>query len=241
MTVPPILKKGRNCWRIERATRAAVLTNADYFAALAASLTRARRLILLAGWDLDALLVLDPEGSGLQGQPLVRLLEGLLASRPELEIRILLWDRSLIYGGNRKNRALLADLRRHRRRCDFRFVDPAPAASQHDKLVAIDGVLAFGGGIDLARGRWDPADHRPVDPRRITSDGDGYGPVHDLQMAVEGPTAAAISTFLRDPSAAGARRGRPEANLSAAACPPGGSRLYRSRCRLRSPHSPWRR
>src|SRR5580658_10465320 len=48
-------KGSRNCWRIERATRAAVLTNADYFAALAASLTRARRLILLAGWDLDAL------------------------------------------------------------------------------------------------------------------------------------------------------------------------------------------
>lgn len=38
----PLLRLGRNCWRVEQATRARLLSNSHYFPALARSLERAQ-------------------------------------------------------------------------------------------------------------------------------------------------------------------------------------------------------
>src|SRR5262249_2809465 len=137
-----ILRPGHNCWRIERATRAAVLTNADYFRALAASLARARRSVLLLGWNLDARLMLDPPGAHPRCLALGDFLATLLADRPGLEIRVLLWDRPLVYGGNRTSAATLDALRCQCRGFDFRFVSPSFLAAHHQKIVVIDDVVA---------------------------------------------------------------------------------------------------
>ncbi|MDN3718220.1 hypothetical protein QW131_00735 [Roseibium salinum] len=49
-----ILERGRNCWRTELAARAAVLVDAqNYFNVLEQTLRRARKSILIAGWDFD--------------------------------------------------------------------------------------------------------------------------------------------------------------------------------------------
>src|SRR5258708_15841662 len=106
-----ILKPGRNCWRIARAHRAAVLTNGGYFRVLAASMAAAERLILVLGWDLDARLVLDPRGSGAVRLQLHEFLRHLLRARPELEIRFLIWDRPFLYGGNRRASPVLEAVR----------------------------------------------------------------------------------------------------------------------------------
>ncbi|HWK44316.1 MAG TPA: phospholipase D-like domain-containing protein [Stellaceae bacterium] len=172
-----------------------MLTNADYFRRLAIALKQARYRILLVGWDLDAALILDPHGDGHEARPLSDFLSALLAERPMLEIRFLLWDRTIFYGGNRRCAAALTALGAANAGFRHHFA-PAPfACSHHAKLVIVDDALAFVGGIDLAGDRWDPIDHPPSHPGRVTPAGETYGPVHDLQMMVAGPAAAALSDY----------------------------------------------
>jgi uncharacterized membrane protein YdjX (TVP38/TMEM64 family) len=64
--------------------------------------------------------------------------------------------------------------------------------------VVIDDTVAFCGGIDLTRNRWDTPRHRFDDPRRRDPDGKLYQPYHDIQMIVEGDAAAALGTVFRD-------------------------------------------
>src|SRR5690349_18588545 len=50
----PILRPGQNCWRVASAARASVLIDgAPYFAHLEAALRKAKRSILIVGWDFD--------------------------------------------------------------------------------------------------------------------------------------------------------------------------------------------
>jgi phosphatidylserine/phosphatidylglycerophosphate/cardiolipin synthase-like enzyme len=189
---PRILAADRNCWRLSRAARARLLTNADYFRRLADRMTRARHRILLVGWDLDAALVLDP---GPKAPALTDFLGALLDARPGLEICFLLWDRTIFYGGNRLSAAALDALDRRQSRFHHHFAPARLACSHHAKLVAIDDGLAFVGGIDLAGDRWDRIDHPPSHPARVTPEGDEYGPVHDLQMLVDGPVAADLAEY----------------------------------------------
>jgi phosphatidylserine/phosphatidylglycerophosphate/cardiolipin synthase-like enzyme len=192
-----ILRPGRNCWRIEAASRLALVTNTDYFAALADSMRQARRQILLLGWKIDPLLILDPAAPGPAALPLHRFLAALLAARPELEIRLLLWNRTIFYGGNGKAPPLLEAARRACPRLDFRFRSAPLATSRHEKLVAIDDEIAYLGGIDLTSDRWDHTDHPAEHPHRVTPDGERYGPIHDLQMLVEGRAARALADYAR--------------------------------------------
>ena len=192
---PTLLAAGRNCWRLSRASRASLLTNARYFRTLADSLKRARHRILVIGWDLDAALVLDPRGDGPEALPLKDFLFYLLRERPALEIHFLLWDRTIFYGGNRRSAAALAALGAECHRFQHRYA-PAPLlCSHHAKLVAIDDNLVFVGGIDLAGDRWDRIDHPPSHSGRVTPAGDAYGPIHDLQMVVSGPVAANLGAY----------------------------------------------
>ena len=56
------LRPGRNCWRIARARRAAVLIDGqDYFRCLEQALEKAERSIFILGWDFDASIKLRGE------------------------------------------------------------------------------------------------------------------------------------------------------------------------------------
>jgi len=49
------LAVGRNCWRVEQASRAGFLIDADaYFRAFVEAARLARRSILIAGWDFHS-------------------------------------------------------------------------------------------------------------------------------------------------------------------------------------------
>jgi phosphatidylserine/phosphatidylglycerophosphate/cardiolipin synthase-like enzyme/uncharacterized membrane protein YdjX (TVP38/TMEM64 family) len=65
-------------------------------------------------------------------------------------------------------------------------------ASQHQKMVVIDDALAFCGGFDISKWRWDTSAHVAEEPRRRDPDGDRYPPYHDLQMIIDGDAAAAL-------------------------------------------------
>src|SRR5438132_680584 len=118
---PSLFHPGRNCWRVAHASRAAVLTNGDYFRVLADCLNTAERQIVVLDWDLDARLMLRPKASGPAHLPLHDFLRHLLMQRPDLSIRCMAWRRPFFYGGNRNCRRWFKRLQRDCPRFDFRL------------------------------------------------------------------------------------------------------------------------
>jgi phospholipase D1/2 len=68
-----------------------------------------------------------------------------------------------------------------------------PGASQHQKIIIIDGCLAFSGGLDLTIRRWDTPKHEVVNRWRVDPAGKPYRPFHDVQAMVDGDVARALS------------------------------------------------
>jgi len=196
-----ILKPGRNCWRLARARRAALLIDgAAYFAALRAAALRARRSIFVIGWDVNSRVSLAPQGAddGLPEQ-LGAFLDALVRQRSQLEVHVLDWDFAMLYALDREVLPIYSFGWRTHRRLQFRLDDRhPPGASHHQKVVVVDDALAFVGGIDLTRGRWDRPEHRPDDPLRRGPDGTPYPPFHDVQMAVDGEAAVALGDLARE-------------------------------------------
>lgn len=196
-----ILEPGRNCWRMAPARHAAVLIDAaSYFACLERAFRRAKRSILIIGWDFDGQIILRPDSED-EGTAttLSSLFLSLVETSPELEIRILVWDFSVFYGPGAALPLLLgADWQEHPR-IHLRLDNKHPLyGAHHQKLVCIDDALAFAGGIDLTVRRWDTRSHAADDAARIEPDGTPYGPVHDLQMAVDGAAARALADLARE-------------------------------------------
>jgi phosphatidylserine/phosphatidylglycerophosphate/cardiolipin synthase-like enzyme len=149
-------KEGRNCWRIARADRVAVLVDGEaYFSAVRAALVAAQRRVFILAWDIHSQLELVREDPG-DGLPtrLGDLILALLARRPELEVRILLWDYAPIYALEREPLFFGDSPWNKHPRLYFVQDDRHPlAASHHQKLVVADGVIAFCGGFDLSKWR----------------------------------------------------------------------------------------
>ncbi|MET0678266.1 MAG: VTT domain-containing protein, partial [Bradyrhizobium sp.] len=84
-------------------------------------------------------------------------------------------------------------------RLRFCFDSSLPLGSaQHQKIVTIDGALAFSGGLDLTIRRWDTSEHRAHDPVRTDPDGKPYPPFHDVQCVVDGEAAAAVTVLAQN-------------------------------------------
>ena len=81
---PSLFEPGRNCWRVEPASRVAFVIDADhYFRAARAAMERARRSILLLAWDYHPRVRLEPGADGAGGpQTIGALLEEMVRTRP---------------------------------------------------------------------------------------------------------------------------------------------------------------
>jgi phosphatidylserine/phosphatidylglycerophosphate/cardiolipin synthase-like enzyme/uncharacterized membrane protein YdjX (TVP38/TMEM64 family) len=195
----PILVEGDTCWRRVRAERAAVLVDgAEYFAALRASLLKARRSVFILGWELHSRTPIEGVTRARDGAPveLGPLLKWLLRRRPQLEIRILLWNHPVVYAIARElfPRRIFG---RRTRRVEVLLDSHLPVgASHHEKLVIIDDNVAYCGGIDLTVRRWDTTSHHPAEPRRCCRR-KPYKPTHDVQMIVDRAAAAALGARAR--------------------------------------------
>ncbi len=193
-----VLKPGRNCWRVREAQRVAFFVDgADYFRAVRAALLNARESVLISGWDFDHNIRLEPHER--PDEALAAFIASLVAARPSLRIRMLIWGFSTFYGANHQPAVSLSEPWHAKLpRVEFVFDNNYPlGASHHEKIVCIDDALAFVGGIDLTADRWDTQAHDMMDPRRVEYDGKPYLPVHDLQMAVDGEAARSISLLVR--------------------------------------------
>ena len=196
-----ILWPDRNCWRIEEASHASIIIDAaSYFEAFAEACQNARRQILILGWDFERRERLHRNGTGNDlPDELGAFLVALVRRSRDLNIYLLSWDFNMIYAAERE---LLPAIRLRLQapsRFHFRLDDMHPAgASHHQKVVVIDDRVAFVGGIDLSRWRWDTPEHRPDDPRRKDPSGKQYPPFHDLMMLVEGNAAARLGDLARE-------------------------------------------
>lgn len=196
-----ILEVGRNCWRVARAERAAfIIDGEDYFAAIREALVLARRSIFIIGWDLHSELQLVRDGRR-DDYPstLGKLLDALASERRGLEIHILNWDFAMIYAMEREFFPSYKLQWKSHKRVHFCLDGEHPVGgSQHQKLVVVDDAVAFAGGLDLSKWRWDTRAHRIEEPRRTDPDGMRYPPFHDVQIVVDGEAAAALAELARE-------------------------------------------
>jgi phospholipase D1/2 len=193
-----VLEEGRTVWKIARAGRVAVLVDAaDYFAALRSAMASATTSIVVLGWDIDSRTPLvGRSGVAEDGAPatLLPFVLSLVRKRPELDVRVLLWDYSLLYALDREPLPSLNLKWRTPPQVKVELDSCLPlGACHHQKLVVIDGCLAFCGGLDLTIRRWDTAEHRPGHPARVDPDGKSYPPFHDIQMLVDGEAARRLA------------------------------------------------
>jgi phospholipase D1/2 len=191
-----IVVPGRNAWRSAPARRVAMLVDAaEYFARLEQALLKARRSIFIIGWDFNGRISLTPDRKG--APSLGSLLRGLVETRPELEVRLLIWSLGPIFS-ELAMRFLPDEQWADHPRIHLRYDGKLPLrGSQHQKLVCIDDDLAFVGGIDLTTHRWDTPEHAARHPRRADLKGRPYAPFHDVQMAVQGDAARAMAEHAR--------------------------------------------
>jgi phosphatidylserine/phosphatidylglycerophosphate/cardiolipin synthase-like enzyme len=187
------LQEGRNCGQIAVCERAALLIDASlYFRVLEKVLGQARQSILIVGWDFDGGICLS-DTPGATGEKLGQLLRRLVAQNPELRVRILIWSLSFFHAPGDPYAKLFGAAWQEHPRISLRLDREHPLyACHHQKIVAIDDSIAFVGGIDLTIGRRDRRGHHVAAVRR-NPDGSPYGPVHDLQLMVDGLAAAAIA------------------------------------------------
>lgn len=176
------------------AARAAVLIDgAEYFRHLESSLRRAQRSIMIVGWDFDGRIRLRPQVDESESPPLGALLRELVEANPQLTVDILIWSLSVVHAPSAIAPALFGSAWQDHPRIQVKLDTQHPIyASHHQKIVCIDGAIAFVGGIDLTVRRWDRSDHLAEDPRRVDCDGEPYPPVHDIQMIFDGGAAAAM-------------------------------------------------
>ncbi|MDX1698076.1 MAG: hypothetical protein R3308_07290, partial [Thiohalobacterales bacterium] len=199
-TPAPVLQAGRNYWRRGTATRMTPLIDvAEYFDAFARVCEAAERQILIIGWDFDRR---EPLHRGDEGRDLPdrlgEFLVELVRRKPRLHIYLLSWDFNMIYATERELLPALRLRLQTPRRFHFRLDGLHPkGASHHQKVVVVDDRVAFAGGIDLSRWRWDTPEHKPDDPRRVDPNGKPYPPFHDVMVMMEGEAAAILGDLAR--------------------------------------------
>ncbi len=196
MRANELFEEGRNCWRICRADKAAVLVDgAAYFSALADSLEQARHSIFIVGWDIDSRIRLRRDSEG--EPPLGDFLNNLAEQHRDLHIYVLNWDFAMLYALDREPLPVFKFGWNAHKRLEFKLDAHHPVgACHHQKLVVVDDCLAFCGGIDLTHGRWDRPQHAPYDPKRHDN-GVDQPPFHDVQMMVSGAVAESLGELAR--------------------------------------------
>lgn len=194
----PILRPDRNCWRIERAHRFALIVDAaDYFRHAKDAILKARKSVYLIGWDFDTRIRFEPGGKKLEGPDrLGAFLRWIDRNRPELAVHVLKWDLGALQTIARGTTPLFMLNWMTSRRVEFRLDSCHPVgAAHHQKIVVVDDVLAFCGGLDMTSNRWDTREHLDDDPRR---QGHRRKPWHDATTAVDGSVARALGEIARE-------------------------------------------
>ncbi len=200
-----LFQTGVRCRTVAQAGRASLLIDGRaYFEALRSSMLKAKRRIIIVGWDIDSRTDLAPqlhEGDGIapDGAPtrLRPLLEQIAERNPEIRIQLLLWDFTLLYANKRESLPMVKLELTTSPQIEARMDDALPfGACHHQKIVVVDDAVSFCGGLDVTLARWDDTDHAPDNPLRKMPNGESYTPFHDTQMVVDGDAARALAALV---------------------------------------------
>lgn len=209
MTMPPpvadvavgLLKPNHNCWRVAQAERFRLLVDGDdFFRAVRQAITNAKDSLFIVGWDIDADLRLMPAGAS-DGYPeaLHELLRAAVDAKPDLRIYVLCWDFTMLYAMEREWRPVFRMGWQPHRRIVVAMDGHHPlGGAHHQKIIVVDDALAFVGGMDLTRARWDTSDHTADSPLRTDAQGSRYAPLHDMQAMFDGGAARAMGRLVRE-------------------------------------------
>jgi phosphatidylserine/phosphatidylglycerophosphate/cardiolipin synthase-like enzyme len=199
-----LLEPGANCWRVDRAARAALVVDAaDYYRAARSALLNARSTVQLLNWAFDPDTPFDPSGPA-QNDPAEQFgpfLRRLADERPGLDVRILCWRSSLPIAATQHFFPHRAKQCFQGSRVHFRLDASVPlGACHHQKMIVIDEEIAFCGGCDIGPDRWDTLAHLDDEPgRRPSAPGDKrYPPRHEVMAVVEGAPARALGELFRE-------------------------------------------
>jgi phospholipase D1/2 len=187
---------GINCQTVARAQRAALLIDgAAYFDAFVRTALRARESLVIVGWDFHSATPLHAPDN--VPDRLGEFLNWLARRRRNLRINVLIWDCPLVFSKGRESQFTRASWTPHRRVSVCYDDTCAVGSALHQKIVVVDGAVAFCGGIDLTLGRWDTPEHLTEDARRAHPDTEApYPPFHDAMLAVDGGAARALQSLV---------------------------------------------
>ena len=155
---------------------------------------------MIIGWDLDTRTELIRGASHDDHLPtkLGEFLRTLLRRNRKLRVHVLNWDFAMIYALEREWLPASEPGWGRHPRLFYRVDGQHPlGASHHQKVVVVDDTIAFVGGLDLTKGRWDRRSHSHQDAIRVDADGNPYAPFHDVQMMVSGDVASALGDLVR--------------------------------------------
>ncbi len=196
---------GKTAWRVHDDARSALLIDVqDYYRAFSVAASRARRSILILGWQFDSdVQLLRGDDTVPGGDPrkyeLLTLLDRLCRERPELEVKMLAWDHSLLFALEREVlQKIVFDISTVDR-LQFKTDSTVPlGGSHHQKVVIIDGQVAFMGSADLCQDRWDTSAHVARDPLRVSRNAAAYKPYHEVQAVFAGePVRTLVDLFVQ--------------------------------------------
>lgn len=197
------LNEGIYCWRTASALRGRFLIDGDeYFKDIYETLQQAREKILIVGWDWDTHVDLikgqdQVSANAKFPSQLKAFLERLVEVNPALEIYVLIWKPSPVFFADREHLLSYKMNSQTHPRLHFSLDSHhPPGASHHQKIVVIDDEVAYCGGFDLTKDRWDTRDHKGENPLR--RNGHEYEPFHDIQVRVEGPVAKDLGDLVRE-------------------------------------------
>ncbi|MGM0600674.1 MAG: VTT domain-containing protein [Candidatus Rifleibacteriota bacterium] len=195
-----IIQQGKNCWRLDHAVRASWLIDGENcFRAMREAMINAEKSIFIVGWDIHSALKLVRNGiEDDYPETLGDLLAFLAENKPDLHIYILDWDFAMIYAMERELFSHLKLYWKTGERLYFNLDSEHPlGGAQHQKIVTIDDSLAFAGGLDLTRCRWDTREHKVKNKLRIDPEKNPYSTFHDVHMMVAGDAAKSLSQLAR--------------------------------------------
>jgi phospholipase D1/2 len=202
-----LLRAGETMWRKAEADQVSFLVDADaFYSAFVDAALQAQTQIFIVGWDTDSRTELPlPENcppqylSPEKKFELGFFLAALTRERPELKVYVLTWDFAFIYLLERETWPSVRFSQFGADRLRFVLDREHPTmASHHQKIVVVDDVVAFSGGLDITQRRWDTPEHKGDDARRVDPGGHRYGPFHDVQICVTGEAAKALGDLTRE-------------------------------------------
>jgi phosphatidylserine/phosphatidylglycerophosphate/cardiolipin synthase-like enzyme len=200
-----LLREGETCWRVEQADRLALLVDgAAYFAAAKAAMLNARHSIWLLAWVFDPLTRLTPDRNHRSRDPesadrLGLLLRRLASLNPALDVRILAWDMPWMMGASQAFPCQRGQAYFVGSRVKYRLDRTLPrSACHHQKVLVVDGRVAFVSGGDLGADRWDTCEHEDHAPERRLPWGKRYPARHEVSLMVDGPAVGALGQLFSD-------------------------------------------